>query len=145
MLQPDQFEDVLPWRPAVAGDFIRLTGYAFSQPIYTGLVVQVKRTTDVDLYFDRPVEDTTGTAEIFLYNREDRFSIVRRKGGSGLNPEFDCEVCGRPLDPNGICINIDCTKAQEQATRAAARDTAKATAAAASSSPNAFTSTGRVD
>lgn len=59
------------------------------------------------------------------------------------NPEFECETCGEPLNESGHCINIDCERAQEDATRGAARDTAKATARAAE--PNAFTSAGRVD
>lgn len=54
-----------------------------------------------------------------------------------------CMTCGEPLTESGVCVNVDCSTAQEQATRAAQRQTAKATAAAAQ--PSAWTSTGRVD
>lgn len=54
-----------------------------------------------------------------------------------------CSCCKQPLNAAGRCLNVDCTKAAEQATRAAARETRKATAG--DSSPRAFTSSGRVD
>ena len=62
-----------------------------------------------------------------------------------MNPEFECECCGEALNENGNCINIDCKRAQEDATRGAARETKKATAGHAQFQPRAFTSTGRVD
>jgi hypothetical protein len=62
-----------------------------------------------------------------------------------MNPEFECECCGKPLNENGHCINIDCKVAQDQAAQGAARSTRKATTLAAANNPRAFTSSGRVD
>lgn len=60
-------------------------------------------------------------------------------------PEERCYNCNEPLNERRQCINIDCRIAQEQATAAAGRDTAKTTAGAARNDPRAFTSSGRVD
>jgi hypothetical protein len=59
---------------------------------------------------------------------------------------MECPECHRPLEADGeTCLNVNCSRAQEQATRAASRQTAKAGAVAAATSPRAFTSSGRVD
>lgn len=58
---------------------------------------------------------------------------------------MECPVCHTPTNAKGECVNLDCTAAHRSATRHAARDTAKATAGAVSSSPMAFSSSGAVD
>jgi hypothetical protein len=57
-----------------------------------------------------------------------------------------CPECGEVESEGGICLNVNCDRAVRQATAGAGRATHKATAAAsATDSPNAFTSSGRVD
>lgn len=57
-----------------------------------------------------------------------------------------CTTCNEPVNDQGCCINVDCATAQQQATRGAARETAKATAGyAMANEPSAWTSSGRVD
>lgn len=54
-----------------------------------------------------------------------------------------CEECGASQNAHGECLNPNCSRAQHAATRDAARDTNKASAAV--SRPSAFASSGRVD
>lgn len=64
---------------------------------------------------------------------------------STLLQETNCPECGNTTE-GGICLNVNCCTAQDQATRQAARSTAKTSAAAAAMrEPRAFTSAGRVD
>jgi len=61
-------------------------------------------------------------------------------------PGERCPECSELLSDGGTCLNVECRRAQEQATRSATRETAKATtAAAAGSAPQAWTRSGRVD
>lgn len=54
-----------------------------------------------------------------------------------------CSCCGGAQNAEGACLNVDCTRAAQNATRAAGRSTRKATASAYQ--PNAWQSSGRVD
>lgn len=59
-----------------------------------------------------------------------------------------CPECGEMESEQGICLNVNCSRAARQATAGAGRATHKATAAASKSDttqPNAFTHSGRVD
>lgn len=58
--------------------------------------------------------------------------------------ETYCDECGAQT-MNGVCVDVECIAAREEATRDGARSTAKATASATREQPSAWTSAGRVD
>lgn len=112
-----EYSEVTPWRQAVAGDFVRLTGAGLSarrQELYGGKVVRVTGNTTADYVFFEMVEDdleasnVEGKRETKLYNQETRFAVVVLKGDY-------CE-CGKHLNELGRCINVFCAVAQDQAT-----------------------------